>query len=177
VVDVFIRHASQSGLRVAALLPSPVAHSGIESTIATDDYLIPPPTIEHEEQNIPLRLLKRRRIRAAETFFEAQLRDGIEVDGVRLPALPSDRAAFSELLLLLREAHDLQPDAEAKAAFRALRHKIIDATGTARDLDLLEIRQLLVQYGLAYKALWDDHTAEIARIRAASTRAELDPAR
>jgi GR25 family glycosyltransferase involved in LPS biosynthesis len=173
VVDVFIRHASQSGLTVTVILPSPVAHSGIESTIATDDYLLPPPALNEEEPDLPLPILKRRRMRAATNFFEARLRDGIEVNGVRLPALPSDRAAYAELLLLLREAHDLQPDAAAKAAFRALKHKIIDATGTARDLDLLELRELLVQYGLTYKTLWDQHTTRLTEIQSATTRAEL----
>lgn len=73
---------------------------------------------------------------------------------ILLAARDRDRALFSQGLILLREAEDLQPGAAAKAAFRASMQTIADANGNTHTMSVTELRTMLVAYGSTYQALW-----------------------
>ncbi len=84
----------------------------------------------------------------------AETANGITVGGIRLAASERDRSLFAQGLVLLREAEDMLPDEEAKAAFRASHQTIADADGVTHTMSVTDLRSLLVAYGSAYQALW-----------------------
>jgi hypothetical protein len=117
-----------------------------------------------------------RRIRLEEAARK-RLAAGIEVNGITLAAGEADQQAFTRLLILLREAHDLQPDSAAKAAFMNTPQVITDIRGVPQTLPgVRALRLLLVAYGAAIREQWSTHATRKAAIRAASTREELDAA-
>jgi hypothetical protein len=117
-----------------------------------------------------------RRIRLEEAARK-RLAAGIEVNGITLAAGEADQQAFTRLLILLREAHDLQPDSAAKAAFMNTPQVITDIRGVPQTLPgVRALRLLLVAYGAAIREQWTTHATRKAAIRAASTREELDAA-
>lgn len=79
---------------------------------------------------------------------------GLTVGGVTLACKDKDRAMFAQMLTLLREAENLQPDETAKTAFRASMQTIADADGNTHTMSVTDLRALLVAYGVAYQALW-----------------------
>ena len=117
-----------------------------------------------------------RRIRL-EDAARKRLADGIDINGITLAAGEADQQAFTRLLTLLREAHDLQPDSAAKTAFMNTPQVITDIRGVPHTLPgVRALRQLLVAYGAAIREHWTTHATRKAAIRAASTREELDAA-
>ena len=86
--------------------------------------------------------------------LERAERIGITVSGITLAAADKDRSLFAQGLILLREAENLQPDEESKAAFRASMQTIADASGVTHTMNVTDLRTLLVAYGAAYQALW-----------------------
>ena len=117
-----------------------------------------------------------RRIRLDEAARN-RLADGIEINGITLAAGEADQQAFTRLLTLLREAHDLQPDSAAKTTFMNTPQVITDIRGVPHTLlGVRELRLLLVAYGAAIREHWTSHATRKAAIRAASTREELDAA-
>lgn len=79
------------------------------------------------------------------------------------------------MLTLLREAHDLQPDAAAKAAFLTTPQVITDIHGTPHTLQgVRALRQLLVAYGAELRDLWTAHVTRKAQVGDAKTHEELD---
>jgi len=94
---------------------------------------------------------------ALEAEYNAQIANGITVNGITLAAQKDDRDKFTQLIALLREAEELQPDETAKAAFRNSTTKIADIHNTVREITITEARQLIVQYGQAVNALWTDY--------------------
>jgi hypothetical protein len=117
-----------------------------------------------------------RRIRLEERA-QKRLTAGIEINGITLAAGEADQQAFTRLLTLLREAHDLQPDSAAKAAFMNAPQVITDIRGVPQTLPgVRALRLLLVAYGAAIREQWTTHATRKAAIRAASTREELDAA-
>jgi hypothetical protein len=117
-----------------------------------------------------------RRIRL-EDAARKRLADGIEINGITLAASEADQQAFTRLLTLLREAHDLQPDSAAKTTFMNTPQVITDIRGVPHTLPgVRALRLLLVAYGAAIREHWTTHATRKAAIRAASTREELDAA-
>jgi hypothetical protein len=117
-----------------------------------------------------------RRIRLEEAARK-RLAAGIEVNGITLAAGEADQQAFTRLLILLREAHDLQPDSAAKAAFMNTPQVITDIRGVPQTLPgVRALRLLLVAYGAAIREQWSTHATRKAAIRAANSREELDAA-
>lgn len=93
-------------------------------------------------------------------FFQLKKAEacGIEVpfgtDIIRLAAKEKDRSLFAQGLILLRETEDLQPDEDAKNAFRSSMQTIADADGNTHTMSVTALRALLVAYGATYQALW-----------------------
>ena len=117
-----------------------------------------------------------RRIRLDEAARK-RLAAGIEINGITLAAGEADQQAFIRLLILLREAHDLQPDSAAKAAFMNTPQVITDIRGVPHRLPgVRALRLLLVAYGAAIRDQWTAHATRKAAIRAANTREQLDAA-
>lgn len=117
-----------------------------------------------------------RRIRLEEAARK-RLAAGIEINGITLAAGEADQQAFTRLLILLREAHDLQADNAAKTAFMNTPQVITDIRGEPHTLPgVRALRLLLVAYGAAIRDQWTTHATRKAAIRAASTREELEAA-
>lgn len=104
-----------------------------------------------------------------------RLAAGVEIGGITLAAGDADQQAFTRLLTLLREAHELQPDAASKSAFMNTPQVITDIHGKPHTLPGVNaLRKLLVAYGAAIRDLWTTHATRKAAIRSATTRQELD---
>ena len=91
---------------------------------------------------------------AKATLQRTERKGGITINGIRLAASEKDRSLFSQGLVLLREAENMQPDEAAKTAFRASIQTIADADGNLHSMSVTELCGLLVAYGSAYQALW-----------------------
>ena len=130
---------------------------------------------ESQLQQIALRaamIVKRLQL---EKDAQQRLAAGIKINGITLAAGEADQQAFTRLLTLLREAHELQPDAASKTAFMNTPQVITDIHGMPHTLPGVKaLRQLLVAYGAAIRDLWTLHATRRAAIRFATTRAELD---
>jgi hypothetical protein len=130
---------------------------------------------ESQLQQVALRtamIVKRLQLEKA---AQQRLKAGIEINGITLAAGEADQQAFTRLLTLLREAHELQPDAAAKAAFMNTPQVITDIHGVPHTLPgVRALRLLLVAYGAAIRDLWTLHATRRAAIRSATTREELD---
>lgn len=85
---------------------------------------------------------------------QTALRQGILVGGITLGAEDTDRSVFNQLMVLLREAEELQPNEDTKAAFRAADQTITDLDGTPHVMAITALRQLIVGYGLGISELW-----------------------
>lgn len=81
---------------------------------------------------------------------------GITIGDITLDASEKSRSLFSQSLVMLREAEALQPTEEAKAAFRESPQMITDKNGKSHTLTVKELRELLVAFGVAYQALWNE---------------------
>lgn len=79
---------------------------------------------------------------------------GLTVGTLTLACKDKDRAMFAQMLTLLREAENLQPDEASKEAFRTSMQTIADADGNTHTMNVTDLRTLLVAYGAAYQALW-----------------------
>jgi GR25 family glycosyltransferase involved in LPS biosynthesis len=175
IVDRFIHRVAITGdLRVRLMVPNPIAHSGLESTIVGSDYLIPPKPLP-EVRPMPFNVRKANTLRSLDRVAEHRLAQGVEVGGILLAAGEKDQVAFARLLTLLREAHDLQPDAASKSAFLATPQVITDLNGQPHTLpDVGSLRQLLVGYGAAVRDLWTAHATRRAGVAAAADETELE---
>jgi hypothetical protein len=77
---------------------------------------------------------------------------GIKVtEDITLGATDSDRAAFSQLLVLLREAQQLSTD---QTAFANSSYPITDINGVPHIVTVNELRNILVTYGMMYQSIW-----------------------
>lgn len=74
-------------------------------------------------------------------------------EGFTLRLDDPDRAAFAQMLALVKEALDLGMITDETPQL------IADTTGTRHEVTTLRFRQIMVAYGLHYKALWDTLTA------------------
>jgi len=83
-------------------------------------------------------------------------------------AQDGDKAAFTQLITLLREAEELQPSDEAREAFRASPVTIADRAGNPHSMSVQEVRGLIVQYGLQLNELWVNYAKNRAVIAASS---------
>jgi len=93
---------------------------------------------------------------ALDEDYNAQVTEGITVNGITLAAQKDDCDKFTQLIALLREAEELQPDDAAKMEFRASTVSIADIHNTVHQLTVTQARQFIVQYGHARNALWTD---------------------
>ena len=175
IVDRFIRQvAITRDVKARMLVPNPVAHSGLESTITESDFLVPPPKREKGHE-IDFATRKLETLRSLNRLANKRLSEGIEIAGITLAAHGKDQEAFTRLLTLLREAFDLQPDAAAKADFLNTPQVITDIHGTPRTLPgVRALRQLLVAYGAALRDLWTAQASRRAQVAATTTHEELD---
>lgn len=73
--------------------------------------------------------------------------------GIKLLCGKEDRAKFSQLLVMLREAEELLP-ADQRDAFKSSDITFSDANGSSCTRSVTAFRQLMVEYGQAYNALW-----------------------
>jgi len=94
---------------------------------------------------------------ALDANYNAQIARGITVNGITLAAQKDDMDKFTQLISLLREAEELQPDDAAKAAFRSSPTTIADIHDVIHLMTVTEARQLIVQYGQAANTLWTDY--------------------
>lgn len=79
-------------------------------------------------------------------------KQGIKVtEDITLGASDIDRAAFSQLLILLREAQELSAD---QTAFANSSYPITDINGAAHVVTVNELRNILVTYGMMYQSIW-----------------------
>jgi|694.fasta_scaffold00486_9 hypothetical protein len=79
-------------------------------------------------------------------------KQGIKVtEDITLGVTDSDRAAFSQLLVLLREAQELSTD---KEAFANSVYPITDVKGASHIVTVTELRNILVTYGMMYQSIW-----------------------
>jgi hypothetical protein len=117
--------------------------------------------------------LKADKIAQLERTAAIALKAGITVGNITLAADDTDQAAFTKLLVLLREAEDMQPTDEAKEAFRASLQTIADKSGTPHQLTVTQLRALVLQYGQAIQTAWGALAARKAAIRAAATMEAL----
>ncbi|WP_009964865.1 hypothetical protein [Verrucomicrobium spinosum] len=74
-------------------------------------------------------------------------------EGFTLRLEDADRAAFAQMLALVKEALDLGMITDATPQL------IADSAGTRHEVTTLRFRQIMVAYGLHYKGLWDALTA------------------
>lgn len=74
-------------------------------------------------------------------------------EGFTLRLEDVDRAAFAQMLALVKEALDLGMITDETPQL------IADHTGTRHEVTTLRFRQIMVAYGLHYKGLWDALTS------------------
>ena len=175
-VNVFLERVARSrSLGVKIVVPQPVAHSGMESTITTSDYLIPPPV----PAPIPFPAKKAKALRSLEDETSALEREGIPVAGesVKLACASSDQDAFSRLLVLLREGEMSQPDQTSKDAFLASEQTVTDVAGAPHTFEnVAALRAALLEYGSVLRSHWNMKATKRAAIEAATDETELDAA-
>ena len=73
----------------------------------------------------------------------------VQPEGFTLRLEDADRAAFAQMLALVKEALDLGMITSETPQL------IADKTGTRHEVTTLRFRQIMVAYGLYYKGLWD----------------------
>lgn len=73
----------------------------------------------------------------------------VQPEGITLRLEDADRAAFAQMLALVKEALDLGMITSETAQL------IADHAGTRHEVTTLRFRQIMVAYGLHYKSLWD----------------------
>ena len=160
---------------------TPEQQNRVRAVYAKDVALyesITTPGTEYEYDPVPLDERKAVALTGLERASTLRLTAGIEVEGLTLGATPADQAAFTNLLALLREAYDLQPNAASRQAFLATPQVIADIHGTPHTLpNIRALRKLLVAYGVAIRDLWIERTNARAAVTTAATRQELDAAR
>lgn len=76
----------------------------------------------------------------------------VQPEGFTLRLEDTDRAAFAQMLALVKEALDLGLITSETPQL------IADYTGTRHEVTTLRFRQIMVAYGLHYKSLWDART-------------------
>lgn len=175
IVDRFIRQvAITRDVKAQMLIPNPVAHAGLESTITESDFLVPPPKREQNHE-IDFASRKRETLRSLTRLANKRLSEGIEVSGITLAAESKDQEAFTRLLILLREAFELQTNAAAKADFLNTPQIITDIHGKPHTLPgVRALRRLLVSYGATLRELWSSQATRRARIAETESHDELD---
>lgn len=77
----------------------------------------------------------------------------VQPEGFTLRLEDADRAAFAQMLALVKEALELGMITSETPQL------IADHAGTRHEVTTLRFRQIMVAYGLHYKSLWDDLTA------------------
>ena len=115
---------------------------------------------------LPLPAARAKRLREISAAFARLVSAGIEVDGVRLAAGDTDRNAFAQLLVMLREA-------EALSALPAT-VTIADAAGELHTMPTADARALLVRYGSTYHDIWTATAAARNAVTAAADSAAVD---
>jgi hypothetical protein len=130
---------------------------------------------DNQIQQVALRTAKIAKRQQLEKAAKERLAAGIEINGITLATGEADQQAFSRLLTLLREAHELQPDAASKTSFLNTPQVITDIHGLPQTLPGIKaLRELLVAYGAAIRDQWATHATRKATILNASTMEELD---
>lgn len=86
--------------------------------------------------------------------IEAKINNGffVESEGFTLGLLERDRLMLSQMLALVKEALDLGLITNETPQI------ISDKFGQKHELTTLRFRQIMVQYGIYYKSLWDQLT-------------------
>lgn len=114
---------------------------------------------------LPIGQAKALLLRESRAATDKQLAAGIPVGTLTLGATAKDRAAFVELLTLMREAEAL--------GNRLDQVTITDAAGTLHTLPATLVRQVLVDYGAAYMAIWTTRVSIETSIKAAVAAGDL----
>lgn len=123
------------------IIPAPIAPPAVEMTAEE---------IQNSEAFEAAVLLSEQKA-AARKIITDQIDAGYDVqpEDFVLGLSEYDRAAFTQMLLLVREALDLGLIANHNM------QTISDKTGEKHSLTTERFRQIMVSYGLFYKSLWD----------------------
>lgn len=111
----------------------------------------PKPTLDE----IQSKMVEYDATRARQLAFNQGIASGFTVqpEGFTLRLEDADRAAFAQMLALVKEALELGMITSETPQL------IADHTGTRHEVTTLRFRQIMVAYGLHYKSLWDARTA------------------
>lgn len=111
---------------------------------------------EEETNSYKIRNLPEEEIRNLAKIKKLQILDGhidngflVQPENFILALSDSDRAAFSQMLSLVKEALDLG------LITNDTPQTIADKDGQKHEVSTLRFRQIMVQYGFYYKSLWD----------------------
>lgn len=167
-------HPAATHVRRSDSAPGLLAEAPDDAVIHGPGEFVDPAGFSTPQPPIDLEAARAEALAAVDQDHDETLAAGVKVGGLTLAAAPADQAAFSNLLALLREAHELQPNATAKAAFLATPQVITDRDGTPRTMPSIPaLRQLLVAYGAAVRDLWTARATRRAAIIAATNKEEL----
>jgi hypothetical protein len=117
---------------------------------------------------------KQRKIARLEAQYRAELAKGISVDKITLAATEADQLQFTKLNVLLDGAEQQLPDDAAKSAFEASQQTIADVEGKLHTMSVAELRKLIIAYGQAIAAKWQQLAAGRAAITDATTVTPLE---
>ena len=91
---------------------------------------------------------------ALDEKYSSRIEAGIEAGGVTLAATEADRAKFSQLMTLLREAEELRATEDQKTEFLDSTVTIADIHGTVHNVSVRQARSIVVDYGMQVNAIW-----------------------
>jgi hypothetical protein len=115
---------------------------------------------------LPLHVLKNRKQAKWQSEFSKRIAAGITIEDITLRADESDRSAFSQLLVLLRESEIAGMSPETV--------QIADLTGSLHTVSIDAARRLLIAYGDQYHQIWASYMTFKKRIADASSNDELN---
>ena len=107
---------------------------------------------------------KRRKIAQLEGRYRAELANGITIDKITLAATEVDQLQFTKLVVMLDGAERQLPDDQAKATFRDSQQTIVDFAGQTHVMTVSELRTLIVTYGQAIVAKWQQMAIQRAAV-------------
>lgn len=146
--------------------------SSVETFAAANGYqLVTPETAYTSEQQ--LAMAKTAKMASLQNLYEKSINKGITIDGVTLAAKDSDKQAFSQLIVHLRETEESLPE-DQRAAFQASNIGITDLQGAFKPMTVAQVRTTLIAYGAQAFALWTNLAMKTNAVRAAATTHDVE---
>lgn len=174
-VDGFM-HTVINNAFFRTLVPREVmfAHSGLESTIASNDWWVKPP--EPVEKTLDQR--KTEAIRNIQQDALETVAAGITVaDGVTLLCQAKDRELFSQMLVGMQGKLQLSPDEPTKTAILAAPFQVFDINGDPVDSTVGQVLEWFIGNGGYFDQFVPMHnvpTARAKQVNATESIEELD---